>query len=195
MVKHMFISLKLQGCSLRQGLGEAFRSDSGFRPSSYEIKPWLCRSSALWCWASYLASLEPQLPSLQNKGWVGITQARSWWNTWYLGAHYVLSSCFIANSTLRRLLLRVIQGLVIKFFFSRFRLPLSSRLWNPFETLWGLWYPVSMVTQLPCVLSGFSYRSCCCFDPGKLIQTQRDKECEGLWPFNSCNRACWVILA
>lgn len=143
MVKHMFISLKLQGCSLRQGLGEAFRSDSGFRPSSYEIKPWLFRSSALWCWASYLASLEPQLPSLQNKGWVGITQARSWWNTWYLGAHYVLSSCFTANSTLRRLLLRVIQGLVIKFFFSSFRLPLS------FEIVKSLWNVVGfMVSRL-----------------------------------------------
>ena len=98
---------------------------------------------SLWCWASYLASLEPQLPSLQNKGWVGITQARSWWNTWYLGAHYVLSSCFTANSTLRRLLLRVIQGLVIKFFFSSFRLPLS------FEIVKSLWNIVGfMVSRL-----------------------------------------------
>lgn len=103
----------------------------------------------------------------------------------------------VANNTLRRLLLRVIQGLVIKFFFSGFQLPLLFQvvksLWNTVSDLWGLWYPISMVTQLPCVLSGFACRSCCCIDPGKLIQTQRDKECEWLLPFIPHSKACWVL--
>lgn len=117
-----FISLKLQGRSLRQSLGEAFRSDSGLRASSEEIKPWLLCSSALRCWASYLASLSLCFPIYK----IGMSRNNT------LGAYCVLGSdfyCFpAANSTLRRLLLRGIRGLVIKFFFSGFRLPLSSEV-------------------------------------------------------------------
>ena len=104
----------------------------------------------------------------------------------------------VANNILRRSLFRVIQGLVVKFFFPGFQLLLLYQvvksLSNTVDDLWGLWYPVSMVTQLLCGLSGFAYRSCCGIDPGALIQTQRDKEYECLLPLIPAARPVGLFL-
>lgn len=51
-----------------------------------------------------------------------------------------------------------------------------------------------MVTQLPCVLSGSAYRSCCCVDSGKLIQTQRGKKYECLLPLTPAARPAGSVL-
>lgn len=62
------------------------------------------------------------------------------------------------------------------------------------DDLWGLWYPVSMVTQLPCVLSRFAYISCCGIDPGKLIPTQLDKDYECFLPLIPGARPVGLLL-
>lgn len=62
-----------------------------------------------------------------------------------------------------------------------------------YHDLWSL-YPVSMVTQLPSVLSRFAFRSCCGIDSGKLIQTQLDKECECILPLIPAARPVGLSL-